>query len=236
MPQMTDPAAAAPSHPPAPGAGEPTPPAGPRDEGDEFGSSPAEQEAAVGLLETDATLWAVVLAGGIGKRFWPLSSATRPKPLLPLSNERPLIADTLDRLAPLVSPDRVLVVTSADIADALHRAIPQLPAQNLLVEPHPMGTAAALAWAAHEVARRAGPETVFCTLHADLAVGLPQEFRRAVRRAAGIASTEEALVVLGARPSRPETAFDFAATLPTLPCTSASCLLASESSSRAFSL
>ena len=210
MPQMTDPAAAAPPFPPAPDAGDSTPPTAPPGDGEEFGtSSPAEQEAAVGLLETDATLWAVVLAGGIGKRFWPLSSATRPKPLLPLSNERPLIADTLDRLAPLVSPDRVLVVTSADIADALHRAIPQLPAQNLLVEPHPMGTAAALAWAAHEVARRAGPETVFCTLHADLAVGLPQEFRRAVRRAAAIASTEEALVVLGARPSRPETAFGY---------------------------
>lgn len=209
-PPMTDPNATAPTFPPDPGAGEP-PPSGGGSSDDVAGAGgfPAEREAAVALLETDATLWAVVLAGGIGKRFWPLSSATRPKPLLPLSNERPLIADTLERLAPLVSPERVLVVTSADIADALHRAIPQLPAQNLLVEPHPMGTAAALAWAASEIARRAGPETVFCTLHADLAVGLPDEFRRMVRRAAGVAAAGEALVVLGARPSRPETAFGY---------------------------
>ncbi len=207
---MTDPHAASPSVPPVPGIGTPTSSNGSSEgHGREFGAYPEVEESAVALLETDATLWAVILAGGIGTRFWPLSSATRPKPLLPLSNERPLIADTLERLAPLVSPERVLVVTSADIADALHQAIPQLPARNLLVEPHPMGTAAALAWAAWEIARRAGPETVFCTLHADLAVGLPQEFRRAVRHAAAVASTEEALVVLGARPSRPETSFGY---------------------------
>lgn len=208
---MTDPTAAAPPFPPEPGAGSPTPPGLPLpgDGGTEPGTHPAEQEAAVALLETDATLWAVVLAGGIGTRFWPLSSAARPKPLLPLANERPLIADTLERLAPLVSPERVLVVTSADIADALHAAIPQLPAANLLVEPHPLGTAAALAWGAREVSRRAGPDAVFCTLHADLAVGLPDEFRRVVRRAASVAAASDSLVVLGARPSRAETAFGY---------------------------
>ncbi|HEX5581686.1 MAG TPA: sugar phosphate nucleotidyltransferase [Gemmatimonadaceae bacterium] len=173
------------------------------------GTLEQEQPEAEALLGTDASLYAVVLAGGIGSRFWPLATIARPKPLLPLANERPLIADTVARLSPLVPPERVLVVTSADIADALHRAIPAVPSRNMLVEPHPMGTAAALAWAAQEIARRAGPETVFCALHADLAVGLPGEFRRAVRRAAGIAAQEEALVVVGARPTRPETGFGY---------------------------
>ena len=173
------------------------------------GTLPEEAPAAEALRETDATLYAVVLAGGIGSRFWPLASIRRPKPLLALVNERPLIADTIERLRPIVPPERVLVVTSADICDALHRAIPEVPSHNMLVEPHPMGTAAALAWAAHEIARRAGPDTVFCTLHADLAVGLPDVFRRVVRRAAAIAARQDMLVVVGARPTRPETGFGY---------------------------
>jgi mannose-1-phosphate guanylyltransferase len=173
------------------------------------GTLPGEEPGAEALAEIDASLHAVVLAGGIGSRFWPLSSISRPKPLLALVHERPLIADTVERLRPIIPPERVLVVTSADIADALHQAIPDVPAANMLVEPHPMGTAAALAWGAQEVARRAGPDTVFCTVHADLAIGLPEEFRRAVRRAAAIAVQRDALVVLGARPTRPETGFGY---------------------------
>jgi mannose-1-phosphate guanylyltransferase len=198
--------------PPLPGDEPPLPPPPvdglePADTG--VGTLPAEEPAVDALLETDATLYAVVLAGGIGSRFWPLASIARPKPLLALVNERPLIADTIERLRPIVPPERVLVVTSADICDALHRAIPEVPSRNMLVEPHPMGTAAALAWAAHEVARRAGPDTVFCTVHADLAVGLPEEFRRVVRRAAVTAAQHDVLVVVGARPTRPEPGFGY---------------------------
>ena len=209
---FAEPPAASP-FPPAPGADEqlPIPPVGGGgdDEPSAVDTLPGEETASDALLETRPALWAVVLAGGIGSRFWPLSSLARPKPLLPLVNERPLIADTVERLHPLVPPERVLVVTSADISDALHRAIPEVPHQNMLVEPHPMGTAAALAWAAQEVARRAGPEAVFCTLHADLAVGMRDEFRRVVQRAATVAARENALVVVGARPTRAETGFGY---------------------------
>ena len=140
------------------------------------------------LLDTSLALWAVVFAGGIGTRFWPLSTPQRPKQLLALVNERPLIADTIARLSPLVPSERVLVVTSADIADALHQAIPEIPRENMLIEPRPLGTAAALAWGAQEVARRAGPDTVFCALHADLTASDPGAFRDTVRRAAQIAA------------------------------------------------
>lgn len=185
-------------------------PDAPKVEGDGgVGTLPAEEAAGETVLETDATLWAVVFAGGIGSRFWPLSSPERPKQLLPLASDRPLIADTVARLQPLVPPERVLVVTSRDIGSALHAAIPDVPEANMLVEPHPMGTAAALAWGAQEVTRRAGPDAVFCALHADLAVGLPAEFRRVIRRASEVAAAEDALVVVGARPTRPETAFGY---------------------------
>ncbi|HET9796735.1 MAG TPA: sugar phosphate nucleotidyltransferase, partial [Gemmatimonadaceae bacterium] len=73
----------------------------------------AEREAA-------ASMWAIVLAGGIGSRFWPLSTPDRPKQLLKLIGERPLIAETVARLSPLIPPERVLVLTSRDIAPAIH--------------------------------------------------------------------------------------------------------------------
>lgn len=161
------------------------------------------------LLDTQLALWAVVFAGGIGTRFWPLSTPQRPKQLLALVNERPLIADTIARLSPLVPSERVLVVTSADIADALHQAIPEIPRENMLIEPRPLGTAAALAWGAQEVARRAGPETVFCALHADLAASSPGAFRDTVRRAAQVAAKEDVLVTIGAQPTRCETGFGY---------------------------
>ena len=161
------------------------------------------------MLGTGTAMWAVVFAGGIGTRFWPLSTPRRPKQVLALVNERPLIADTVARLAPLVPADRVLVVTSADIADALHEAIPEVPRSNLLIEPRPLGTAAALAWGAQEVSRRAGPDTVFVALHADLAVGYPDVLRDSLRRAAAIAAADSALVALGARPTRAETGFGY---------------------------
>jgi mannose-1-phosphate guanylyltransferase len=161
------------------------------------------------LLETGTAMWAVVFAGGIGTRFWPLSTPRRPKQVLALVNERPLIADTVARLSPLVPAERVLVVTSADIVDALHEAIPEVPLANMLVEPRPLGTAAALAWGAQEVSRRAGPDTVFVALHADLAVGYPDVLRDSLRRAASIALADPVLVTLGARPSRAETGFGY---------------------------
>jgi mannose-1-phosphate guanylyltransferase len=161
------------------------------------------------LLDTGTAMWAVVFAGGIGTRFWPMSTPRRPKQVLALVNERPLIADTVARLSPLVPAERVLVVTSADIVDALHEAIPEVPLANMLVEPRPLGTAAALAWGAQEVSRRAGPDTVFVALHADLAVGYPDVLRDSLRRAASIALADPVLVTLGAKPSRAETGFGY---------------------------
>lgn len=161
------------------------------------------------LIETTSGMWAVVFAGGIGSRFWPMSTTRRPKQVLALVNERPLIADTIMRLSPLVPSDRVLVVTSADIVDTLHEVIPEVPRSNMLVEPHPLGTAAALAWGAAEVAKRAGENTVFVALHADLAVASRRSFHESIRRAATIAAIEPVLVAIGARPTRCETGFGY---------------------------
>jgi mannose-1-phosphate guanylyltransferase len=175
-----------------------------------LGFLPMEQPASDGELATAEALWAVVFAGGIGSRFWPLSTPEHPKPLLRLVGDRPLIADTLRRLHPLIPAERTLVLTSADIADAIRAAIPELPEKNMLVEPRPLGTAAALAWGAQEIINRVGRKTVFCALHADLSAQYEDEFRRSIVRAASYAAGEEgSLVAIGARPTRPDTGFGY---------------------------
>jgi mannose-1-phosphate guanylyltransferase len=173
------------------------------------GTLPREEVAQADERPADAALWAVVLAGGIGSRFWPLSSPERPKQLLALVSERPLIAETVSRLQPLIPPERVLVLTSRDIASAIHAAIPEVPGDNMIAEPRPAGTASALAIAARELERRAGPETLFCSLHADLAVAFPDAFRHVLREASRVAALSDVLVTIGVHPSRPETAFGY---------------------------
>ena len=170
---------------------------------------PSVQPVHPELAETDAPLWAIIFAGGIGSRFWPLSTPSRPKPLLRLVSEQPLLVDTVRRLEPIIPADRVLVLTSRDIAPAIRQAIGTVPEMNVLVEPRPLGTAAALAWGAQEVARRAGPNALCCAIHADLAVGYPDEFRRVVRRAGAVALREDALVAIGIKPTRVEPAFGY---------------------------
>lgn len=160
-------------------------------------------------MPLDEELWAVVLAGGIGSRFWPLSSSERPKQVLALVSERPMIAETVARLEPLVPRERILVVTSADIASQIRAAIPTIAERNILVEPRPVGTAASLAWAAGEIRHRAGPDALFCCIHADLAVAFVDAFRHVLKEAARVAATADALVAVGVTSTRAETGFGY---------------------------
>lgn len=154
-------------------------------------------------------IWAVVFAGGIGSRFWPLATPATPKPVLRLVDDRPLVADTVGRLDPLIPAGRVLVVTSADIADVVRQALPAVPGANVLVEERPMGTAAALAWGVSEVRRRAGGHAIVCAIHADLAAAFPSALRDAILGASAAAAQERTPVALGVRPSRAEPSFGY---------------------------
>ena len=153
--------------------------------------------------------WAVVLAGGIGSRFWPISTPERPKQLLPLATDEPLLSDALTRLAPLVPAERTLILTNAGLLDAIAALAPAIPRGNLIAEPRAAGTAAALAWAAHEVARRGGRDAVMLSVHADWSVGDPDGFRAALTRAADAAAHYGALVTVGVVPVRPDPGFGY---------------------------
>ncbi len=152
--------------------------------------------------------WAVILAGGVGSRFWPLSTPSRPKQLLPLVTDRPLIADTARRLAPLVPPERTLVVTNAALVPAIAALIPALPAANLIAEPRAAGTAPALVWAACEIARRDAEGTMLC-VHADWAIADDEGFRAALETAATVAERDRSLVTVGIVPTRADPGFGY---------------------------
>jgi mannose-1-phosphate guanylyltransferase len=153
--------------------------------------------------------WAVVLAGGIGSRFWPLSTPSRPKQLLPLVTTEPLLADSVARLAPIVPPERVLILTSETLVPAIAKLLPHIPRPNLVAEPRAGGTAAALTWAAQEIARRDGPEAVMMSVHADWSVADAAGFQHALARAATIAERHAVLVTVGVVPTRPDPGFGY---------------------------
>ena len=153
--------------------------------------------------------WVVVLAGGVGSRFWPLSTPERPKQFLPLVGERPLLEDAVRRLKPLVDPSRVLILTNATLKTATEQLLPEIPAANVIAEPRAGGTAAALAWGAQEITRRDGPDAVMISVHADWSVGNPERFVDTLAAAARVAASHQALVTVGVVPSRPDPGFGY---------------------------
>lgn len=153
-------------------------------------------------------LWTVILAGGIGSRFWPASTPANPKQLLPLASDRSLIRDTLDRITPLVPTERLRILTGGHLAEPILRALPELGPGNLLLEPRAAGTAPVLAWAAAEIERR-DPEGVMISLHADHVIEPAEAFRARLARAAHLAREHRRLFTIGAVPSRPETGYGY---------------------------
>ena len=151
---------------------------------------------------------AVVMAGGSGTRFWPLSRRRRPKQLLPLLGERSLLRATVERLEPLVGAGRVMVVTGAAVAGAVRRELPEVPADNIVVEPEGRDTAACVGLAAWTVARR-WPGAVMLVVPADHVISDGEALRRALAAAAVVAAERRGLVTLGIAPTRPETGFGY---------------------------
>jgi len=152
--------------------------------------------------------WAAILAGGSGTRFWPLSTPERPKQLLPLTGDRPLLAQAVSRLRGLVPPERILILTAASLVDRVAATVPEVPQANIFAEPRAASTAPALAWAAHWIAKH-DPGGQMLSLHADWAVGDDRAFRAAATHALGVAVEQDVLVTVGIKPTRNETGYGY---------------------------
>lgn len=151
---------------------------------------------------------ALILAGGSGTRFWPLSRKSTPKQLLALEGERSLLRDTLERLRPLVDPESVWVCTTEALGEQVRAELPEVPPEQILLEPEGRNTAPAIGWAVRsmpEEARRG----VVAVLPADHRVGGPAAFRATLERAGRIVEQEDRVMTLGVTPRWAETGYGY---------------------------
>jgi mannose-1-phosphate guanylyltransferase len=153
-------------------------------------------------------LFAVLMAGGAGTRFWPLSRRSRPKQVLPIVGGAPMVQATRLRIDSFVPPERTLVVTGADQVDAVREVLPALPEENILAEPCPRNTAACLGLAA-VAARARHPDAVLLCLPADHVIAPPELFCETADRALARADRARRLVTFGIRPVRPAIGYGY---------------------------
>ena len=154
-------------------------------------------------------LYAVVMAGGSGTRFWPKSRRDRPKQLLKLHGDATMLQQTVERVAPMVPADRVLVITGADQAEATRAQLPEVPAGNVIGEPCPRDTAPCVGLAAAIVARR-DPDATMAVMPADHVIAPAESFRRALQAAVSVVDDDPtAFVTFGVVPDRPETGYGY---------------------------
>jgi len=153
-------------------------------------------------------LHAVIMAGGSGTRFWPASRHHRPKQLLALTSEVPLLRVTADRILPLVGAERLWVVTTASTAEATRELLDEIPPGHILAEPTGRDTAACAAYAARIVLHH-DPDAVCLVLPADHVILDEDRFRSAM--AAGAAAIEEhgGLLTFGIKPTHAETGYGY---------------------------
>lgn len=153
-------------------------------------------------------LYAVILAGGKGERFWPYSREACPKQFLKLTGPRTMLQQTVDRLEGLVDPEAVFIITGASYAGLVREQLPGIPEENIIGEPCGRDTAAAVGLGALYVGRR-DPEGVMMVLPADHHIEDVGRFRQVISGAAAAAARGEHLVTLGIEPNRPETGYGY---------------------------
>jgi mannose-1-phosphate guanylyltransferase len=152
-------------------------------------------------------LYAVVMAGGVGSRLWPRSRTATPKQFLDLLGPRTMLQETIDRIEPLIPLVRLLVVVSQEHVETVRTQVPGLPAENILVEPGPRGTAPCVGLAAVALRLR-DPLATMAVFPADHRIADAAGFRRAIAAAAQIAQ-EDYLVTLGITPNHPHTGYGY---------------------------
>jgi mannose-1-phosphate guanylyltransferase len=151
--------------------------------------------------------YGLILAGGRGTRFWPLSRRASAKQVLTFFENRSLIQQTVDRLAPVIPPERIWVLTNHHVRDAIVRQLPGVPPRQILAEPAQRNTAPAIGLAAR-VLESLDPGAVMGVFPSDQVIGKPREYRRLLKPAIR-AARQGNIVVLGIQPRWAETGYGY---------------------------
>jgi mannose-1-phosphate guanylyltransferase len=159
-------------------------------------------------VKSNPHFYPVILAGGRGTRFWPLSRKRRAKQLLALDGKQTMIQQTVARLMPTASPRRFWVITNADLRTPILRQLPKLDSRQILAEPIGRNTAPAIGLAAF-LLLRSDPDAVLGLFPSDHVIADPEQYRATLSKAVEIAAAGANIVVLGIRPTRPETGYGY---------------------------
>lgn len=152
-------------------------------------------------------VYGLILAGGRGTRFWPKSRRHTAKQVLRLFGDRSLIQQTVDRLRPVLPPDRIWILTNDHLRDQIVRQLPEIPKRQILAEPVPRNTAPAIGLAA-QILHGLDPESIMGVFHSDHVIGKPRQYLRLVKAALKAARAGK-IVILGIQPRWPETGYGY---------------------------
>ncbi|OGV94168.1 MAG: mannose-1-phosphate guanylyltransferase, partial [Melioribacter sp. RIFOXYB12_FULL_38_5] len=153
-------------------------------------------------------LYAVIMAGGVGSRFWPRSKECKPKQLIRIFGDNTMIQDTVKRMEGLVEPKNIFVITNKVQKPRVIEQLPQLPQENIVDEPFGKNTAACIGLASVLIKAK-NNEAVVLTLPSDHLIKDEDEFRKCLKNAAEFAYESKGLVTIGITPNRPETGYGY---------------------------
>ncbi len=160
------------------------------------------------MAKTNSQFYPVILAGGRGTRFWPLSRKRRAKQLLALDGKQTMIQQTVARLLPLAAPRNFWIITNEDLQREIARQLPRLAKKQILAEPAGRNTAPAIGLAAF-ILKRLDPHAILGLFPSDHVIGDVACYSRNLRQGIAIAAEGANIVVLGIKPTRPETGYGY---------------------------
>jgi len=152
--------------------------------------------------------YAVIMAGGRGERFWPLSSKTVPKPFLPLFGTRTMIQETVERITRVIPRERLLIVLAQDHLPVAQAQLPEIPAHNFIVEPMGRDTAACIGLASLHIAQR-DHHAAMVVLAADHTITGKEAFAATISSCLTFLASHDYIITIGIKPTRPETGYGY---------------------------